>query len=130
MIRSFAAEAQTQEEAEGKMRAHQAARMRRNRFSNLAHIGFGAAMSGMYLLGVGWCGYGILTGTVSFGTLTAVTQLISQIQIPFAGISGYLPRYYAMLASAERLMEAEEFESGDETAKSFDEISDFVFENF
>ncbi len=109
MIRSFAAEDQTAQRALEKMDEHRAARMRRNRFSNLCNIGFGAAMNGMYLLGVGWCGYGILKGTVTFGTLTAVTQLISQIQSPFANITGYLPKYYAMLASAERLMEAEKF---------------------
>ena len=109
MIHSFAAEEQMQDDTEQKLQAHKAARMRRNRFSNLANIGFGTAMSGMYLLGVGWCGYGILIGTISFGTLTAITQLITQIQMPFANITGYLPRYYAMLASAERLMEAEAF---------------------
>ena len=110
VIRSYAAEGQTALQAQEKMDEHRAARMRRNRFSNLCSIGFGAAMRGMYLLGVGWCGYGILKGTVTFGTLTAVTQLISQIQAPFANISGYLPKYYAMLASAERLMEAEDFD--------------------
>lgn len=128
MIRSFAAEEQTQRETEKKMGEHQMARMRRNRFSNLANIGFGAAMSGMYLLGVGWCGYGILMGTVSFGTLTAITQLITQIQTPFANITGYLPRYYAMLASAERLMEAEAFSADAEDAKPLDELTDF-YEN-
>lgn len=91
MIRSFAAERRTMADAEEKMEAHKAARMRKNRFSNLCNIGFGAAMNGMYLLGVGWCGYGILMGTISFGTLTAITQLISQIQGPFANITGYLP---------------------------------------
>ena len=127
-IRSFAAEEQTKREADQKMSEHQAARMRRNRFSNLANIGFGAAMNGMYLLGVGWCGYGILTGTISFGTLTAITQLITQIQTPFANITGYLPRYYAMLASAERLMEAEAFAGDAEDAKPLDELRDF-YEN-
>jgi ATP-binding cassette subfamily B protein len=125
MIRSFAAEARTKEEAEEKMRAHQAARMRRSSFSNLANVGFGAAMSGMYLLGVGWCCYGILTGTVSFGTLTAVTQLITQIQTPLANITGYLPRYYAMLASAERLMEAEALEGGLPDAEPPEEAARF-----
>ena len=125
IIRSFAAEEQTRRETEEKLRAHKAARMRRNRFSNLANVGFGAAMSGMYLLGVGWCGYGILTGTVSFGTLTAVTQLIMQIQTPFAGITGYLPRYYAMLASAERLMEPERFARDGEEAKTPDALAEF-----
>ena len=107
MIRSFAAEERTLVQARERMEAHKNARMRRNRFSNLCNVGFGAAMNGTYLLGVLWCGYGILTGTITFGTMTAVTQLVSQIQAPFANISGYLPRWYAMQASAERLMEAE-----------------------
>lgn len=112
MIRSFAAERQTLSDTNEKLENHKVARMRKNRFSNLCNIGFGVGMSGMYLLSVGWCGYGILMGTISFGTLTAITQLISQIQSPFANITGYLPKTYAMLASAERLMEAESFPDG------------------
>ena len=124
MIRSFASEIQTEAEAEEKMRDHLNARMRKNRFSNLCNIGFGAAMSGMVLLGVVWCGYGILKGFISFGTLTAVTQLITQIQSPFANISGYLPRYYVMQASAERLMEAEDFDNdSDEPPMSLPEAA-------
>ncbi len=125
MLRSFAAESRTQADAEAKMGAHKAARMRRNRFSNLCNIGFGAVMTGMYLLGVAWGSYGILIGTVTVGTLTAIMQLVSQIQMPMANITGYFPRYYAMLASAERLMEAESFGSDDEEAKTLSEISDF-----
>ena len=125
LLRSYAAEAQTESEAAEKMRAHRAARMRRNRFSNLCNIGFGTAMNGMYLLCVGWCGYGILIGTVSFGTLTAVMQLVSQIQTPFANITGYLPRYYAMIASAERLMEAERFDEDEAPAATAAQMRDF-----
>lgn len=125
MLRSFAAEEQTLEGAEEKMRMHKAQRMRRNRFSNLCNVGFGAAMTAMYLLGVAWGGYGILIGTVSFGTLTAVMQLLSQIQTPMANITGFLPRYYAMLASAERLMEAESFEADEAEAKPLSEILAF-----
>ena len=109
IVKAFEAEKQTAREAAEKMQAHQDARMRKNRFSNFCNIGFGAAMHGMYLFGVIYCAYGILTGTVSYGTLTAVMQLIGQIQAPFANISGYLPRWYAMTASAERLMEAEQY---------------------
>ncbi len=128
MLRSFAAEKQTEADAEAKMRAHKTARMRRNRFSNFCNVGFGAVMTGMYLLGVGWGGYGILKGIVSFGTLTAVMQLVSQIQMPMANITGYFPRYYAMLASAERLMEAEQYSSDDTEAKPLGEVSAF-YEN-
>ena len=126
VIRSFAAEAQTEREAGEKMAAHKAARMRKNRFSNLCNIGFGAAMNGMYLFGIGYCGYGILKGTLSYGTLTAITQLTGQIQAPFANLTGYLPKFYAMLASAERLMEIEQY-SGEsvERVRSVEEVRRF-----
>ena len=110
MIRSFAAGEAAADEASDKMNEHKAARMKRMRFSNLCNIGFGTAMNGMYLAGICYCGYGILKGIMTYGTLTAVTQLITQIQAPFANISSYLPRFYAVTASAERLMEIERFE--------------------
>ena len=111
MIRSFAAEEQTEKEALEKMSEHKKSRMKRTRFSNFCNIGFHSGMQGMYVGGVIYCGYGILTGAISYGTLTAITQLISQIQTPFANITGYLPKFYAMTASAERLMEIEAFEN-------------------
>lgn len=109
IVRSFSAENQTEKEAQEKMHFHQSARMKKNHFSNLCNIGFSGAMNGMYLLGLAYSGFGILSGTVSYGTLTATLQLISQIQSPFANITGYLPKFYAMTASAERLSEAEHF---------------------
>ena len=109
IVRAYSAQAQTEAEADERMRIHKAARMRQNHFSNFSNVGLGTAIQGMYLFAVLWCGYGILTGTISYGTLTAMTQLITQIQVPFANITGYLPRWYAMLASTERLMEAESY---------------------
>jgi len=63
-----------------------------------------------YLAGFGalaWCAVGLLQNTMSFGDLTAVTQLVGQVQSPFVNLSGVLPKYTAMIASAERLMELE-----------------------
>lgn len=108
VIKAFSAEGQTVEAATGAMAAHRAARLRRNRFSNVASTGLGAAMEGMYLLGAVFCAHGILTGHISYGTLAAVMQLVGQLQRPFANLSGFLPRWYAMTASAERLMEIED----------------------
>ena len=109
IVRTFAKEQQTAAQAASLMEQHKAARMKRSNFSNLCNIGFAGAMNGAYLLGIGFCGYGILTGTMSYGNLMAIMQLVGQVQSPFANITGYLPRYYSMLASAERLMEAEAF---------------------
>lgn len=52
-----------------------------------------------------WCAVRLLHGSMTFGDLTAVTQLVSQLQAPFVDISGVIPRYTAMIAAAERLME-------------------------
>lgn len=109
IIRIFSMEEQTRKEAASKMKRHKNARVRRSLFSSCCSSGFGAIAEGGYLLGVTYGGFGILTGTISYGTFTAVLQLISQIQGPFARISGIVPRYYSMLSSAERLMEAESF---------------------
>ena len=130
IIRSFVAENQTQKDASQKMQDHKSARMKKNNVSNLCNIGFQSGMQGMYLLGVCYCAYGILTKTISYGTLTAITQLISQIQSPFANITGYLPKFYEMTASAERLMEIEEFENdNDMLSLNIKEINQFYDEN-
>lgn len=55
-----------------------------------------------------WCSTGILDGSMGFGTMTAICQLVSQLQAPFLGMSGITPQYAAMVAAAERLMEIEE----------------------
>lgn len=107
VVRSYGVEQEVTEDAADKMKAHKGARMKKNRFSNICNIGFGLVMNGAYVLGAFFCGYGILKGTMSYGTFMAVLQLIGQIQAPFANISGFLPKLYGMLASGERLMEVE-----------------------
>lgn len=52
-----------------------------------------------------WCSAGILGNTITYGTLTAVTQLVNQLQGPIVGLSGLLPQYISMSAAAERLQE-------------------------
>lgn len=121
IIKAFSRERDTLEKAEQYMAEHRRTRMKRNHFSNLCNIGFAAAMNGAYVLGVGYCGCGIITGSISYGTFLAVIQLIAQIQAPFANITGYLPKFYAAIASAERLMEAEGLsEHGDSVAVTSD----------
>ena len=109
IIKSFAKEKTISEEAAKKMLEHQDARMRRTRFANFCNTGLAASLDGLYLFGLFYCARGILARTVSYGTLTAVMQLMTQIRSPLVSMTGYLPKYYATLASAERLMEIEQF---------------------
>lgn len=109
IVRLFARENRSEEEAAQKMAEHRQARMTRNHFNNICNIGFGAMMNGMYLIGVAYCGIGLLDKSISYGSFTSVLQMVGQLQAPLANISGYIPRFYAVLASAERLIEAEEY---------------------
>ena len=110
IVKAFGKEADSLTEAESHMSEHKKARMRKNHFSNVCNIGFGAVMNGAYVLGAVYGAFGIYNGTMTYGTFMAMLQLISQIQNPFANITGYLPKYFAMLASAERLMEIEAYD--------------------
>lgn len=109
IVKAFGKEADSLTEAESHMSEHKKARMRKNHFSNVCNIGFGAVMNGAYVFGAVYGAFGIYNGTMTYGTFMAMLQLISQIQNPFANITGYLPKYFAMLASAERLMEIEAY---------------------
>lgn len=110
VLRAFSRESAVLREADQRMDAHRMARLRRNRFANLCGAGLGAVMNGAKVAGGVYCGWRILRGEMSYGSLVAVMQLLGQVQSPLANISGCLPRYYAMIASAERLMEAEAWE--------------------
>ena len=73
-------------------------------------------MNGMYILGICYGGYGILTGSMSYGSLMAMTQLITQLQNPIVNMTGLIPKIFTVTASAERLMEIES-SSSEETRK-------------
>lgn len=131
VVRIFAQEKQVVEKAIDKMYKHKIMRMKKNNLSNLSNIGFASVMNGAYVLIAGICGYGILNGTISYGTLMAMIQLLGQIQSPFANITGYIPRYYAMIASTERLMEIEKYQTSiRENEKSVEEIKQFYQTRF
>ena len=131
IIRIFSMEQKTCKDAAEKMKQHKAARMQRTVFSNLCNFGFGIVADGGYLLGAVYCGYGILKGTLSYGTFTAVLQLVGQVQSPFAMLTGIIPRYFAMTASAERLMEAEAYpDDNDGSPVEAKEVRRFYAEEF
>ena len=130
IIKAYGAEGKTESGADSYMNEHKKKRMRKNRFSNIASSGFAFAMNLIQVLSALYCGSMILTGDItSYGTFTAVMQLLGQIQSPIANISGFLPRYYAMIASAERIFAPDEFV--EENFDSFtDNIQDFYENDF
>ena len=80
---------------------------RRKNIALVTNTGISLMYYGAGFLALVWCAWRMLQGQMSFGSLTAVIQLVNQIQSPFVNLSGLLPKYVAMVASAERLMELE-----------------------
>lgn len=103
IIRSFQAESRAEKLLDRRIGKVWSARAKRNCFTNICYSGFYAAMDVGYLLGLLWCGWGILQGTVSYGTLIAVLQLVGQVQSPFERLSSMISQYNAMCSSVERL---------------------------
>lgn len=89
-------------------------KMRRTSISVLMHICLYSFFTVGYYAVLVWGAGGISAGSLTYGTLMAFLQLISQLRAPLQNVSGIMPKYYAALASAERLMELEE--SDDERA--------------
>ena len=58
-----------------------------------------------YLTAFGWGIFSLKSGAITFGTMTAFIQLVSRIQNPIAGISGYLPSFVATSVAIDRLRE-------------------------
>lgn len=80
-------------------------KVRKKGFSILATISFSLAFAAGFLAAVSYGSYGILKGTMTFGTVVAIVQLVNQLQSPVVGVTSVLPSFYGMLASAQRLME-------------------------
>ena len=107
IIRAFQATEGVLRTAKDRMDVYRKVMLRKAWISQIIHSGSSTAINVAYIVGMLWCGIGIVGGTVSYGTFTAVWQLIGQITGPAMQFSGILPQYYTMTASAERLQALE-----------------------
>ena len=105
VIRSFGAQPATSAHADALQEDHFGAQMRRRGYSIAANASFAFFFNALYAVALTWCAFELLHGTMSYGTLMAVLQLVARIQAPVSSLSGMLPQLYQTLASAERLME-------------------------
>ena len=78
---------------------------KRKNWALAANTGVSVFFYGAGFVALLWCASALLRGTMSFGELTAITQLVGQLRGPMVNISGIFPQYISMVAAAERLME-------------------------
>ena len=107
MVQAMDVSAEVERRAENLMGARYKIQRKRKNVSLLSNTAISLMYYGAGFLTLAWGAFRMLRGQLSFGSLTAMIQLVNQIQTPFVGLSGVLPQYIAMVASAERLMELE-----------------------
>lgn len=120
VVKTFGVEKKFGEKGDELQQINYDAKMRRRRISIFANAGFSFVFNAGYLFALVWCALKVCANTMTYGTLTAVLQLISQIQTPFVNITKVVPQYYAILASAERIMEIEEIEPEEKSSELID----------
>lgn len=105
MIQAMDVAGEIKRRADGLMNTRFRMQRKRKNMSLLANTCVSIMYYGAGFLALVWCAVRMLHGQMSFGSLTAVIQLVNQLQAPFVGLSGVIPQYIAMTAAAERLME-------------------------
>ena len=107
VIKAFENEQPVSDEAYKLQLTNYKYKVKRNAISIVANIFVFIAFTFGYYLALGWGAYKLSKGLITVGTLTAMLQLVSQVQTPFKNLSGIIPQYYQAIASVERILELE-----------------------
>lgn len=104
-VKAFSAEDKMQQHTDELQETNFKAVMKRRNFNIIANTGLSGVFNVGSVFAIAFGAWRILTGVMTYGTVTAMIQLVNQVQQPFASLSGVMPMYFSMIASAERLME-------------------------
>ncbi len=122
VIKTFSGRAQILERLSLHMRRLLRVLLRRSIVSNIASHGLSLIFTLVYYGTMVWGAFSIVSGDMDYGTLVAFLQIVSQIQAPFVNASFLITQLYSAMASAERLMEIEDFQD-EEIASSPDPVA-------
>lgn len=107
-------------------------KLKRVKISIFANVCMFIFFNAGYYLALGYGAYRLSQGLITFGTLTAMLQLVGKIQSPFKDISSMIPQIFSVSASVERIIELEEMPeevSLTQGGCTYDELEKIVFDN-
>lgn len=110
-VKVFSVNSKIESQADNLQEENYKIKMKRRNYAVLGHAVYNFIFSAGYLFALIYGGIKILSGALGYGSLSAILQLVNNVQVPFMSLSNVMPKYYSMLASAERIMEIEEIES-------------------
>lgn len=109
VIKVFKAEDKVEKTATELQETNYKRKAKRNIISLTTHSAFTLAFNGAYLFGLFFCAVKIANNDpfITYGDLSQVLSLVSQISVPINSLTSIIPTYYSAVASAERIMEIE-----------------------
>ncbi|MGN0521084.1 MAG: ABC transporter ATP-binding protein [Eubacterium sp.] len=136
VVKAFVVEDKVKENTDALQEDNFKAKMRRRNFGIVANAGLSSVFSIGTVFAVAFGAWRLLNNAMSYGTVTAMIQLVNQVQAPFASLSNIMPQYFSTIASAERLMEFDALENECEinkkdidVKKTYDKLSSISFKN-
>lgn len=136
VVKAFSVEDKIQEQTDKLQEDNFIAKIKRRNFSIYANTGLNTVFSVGTVFAVAFGAWRILTGGMTYGDVTAMIQLVNQVQSPFASLSGIMPQYFSMIASAERLMEIDSIKEENhinecpiDVDKTYKELREISFKN-
>ena len=136
VVKAFSVEDKIQEQTDKFQEENFIAKIKRRNFSIYANTGLNTVFSVGTVFAVAFGAWRILTGGMTYGDVTAMIQLVNQVQSPFASLSGIMPQYFSMIASAERLMEIDSIKEENQinecpinVDKTYKDLREISFEN-
>lgn len=135
MVKVFGIENEISHKAQDLQEDNYKAQMTRRNLTILSTSGLSMVFSLGSLYALVWSSYRLYMGTITFGALTAIIQLVNQIQTPFASLSSVVPQYYSIIASAERIIEIDDLPDEPEeheildAKKEYGRLDKMVFDN-
>ncbi|MBR4723848.1 MAG: ABC transporter ATP-binding protein [Clostridia bacterium] len=134
VVKSFGCEDKMLDKSEALQTKSYKLRIKRVTVSVFAQIGMFLIFNAGYYFAMAYAAYKLSIGELTYGDVTAILALVSQIQSPFKSISSLIPKAFAVAASVERLLElediAEESSGVNEIPKDFyDKMDSIVFDN-
>lgn len=135
VVKAFSVEKKIENKSDELQSENYKAKMKRRFFTISANAGIGFVFSVGYVFALAFGAYRLVNG-LDYGTVTAMLQLVNQIQSPFAQLSAIMPKYFSLLASAERLMELEKLPNEAESHaeklnvnETYSSLKSIVFDN-
>lgn len=117
MVQTMDVAGEVENRADGLLKDRYEIQRKRKNVSLLANTCVSIMTYGAGFVTLVWGAWRLLHGQMSYGSLTAMIQLVNQLQSPFVDLSGVMPKYVAMIASAERLMELQQIQDEPEPVK-------------